>query len=440
MTAITRRRAKFIDASRINRCLCLAVLPLSLAACQSYAPVPLPQSTDYAQLAGEAPEELLSLAEVASWAVQHNPDLVTARAEKDVAQAQAFQAGLLPDPQFTASLEHPTSAATVNGYALGLSEELQALLTRPARHAAALASADQAKLNLLWEEWQTIEQATSLAVQKALNEQKAAMLLEQSQILLAQSARSQRALERGNRTVESAGTDLAGALDTTTRQNAAARDALANDVALKRLLNLAPEAMLTIAELPQPPEISHDEVEKALINVAKTRPDLLALKAGYQAQEENVRTAILQQFPAVTLGFEKGEDVEGAHNLGFSVAVNLPLFGNTQAVIRTQEASRTGLRAEYQARLDSTTADAWHVWREIQLLKKQIALLNDKLPALQQMAAVSAKAYANGDLAPATYILLQTQLQAQKSDLIDLQAARWTDTIALSLLLAKPLF
>lgn len=416
-----------------------AALPLLLlGGCQSYEAAPLPETPDFAIARADTPAKLLSLVEVATLAVQHNPDLVASRAKADIATAQAFAAGLLPDPQFNASVEHPTQSGHADGYLLGLSEDLQALIVQPSREAAARAAADQAKLNALWDESQTVEKASTLAIQKSFSERKVRLLEGSGGVLWNQAERSDRALTTGNSTLDAAGSDLAAALDVESQHAAAAREALASDINLKELLNLDPAAPLAIADLPDPPEITRDNVANALKNVIKTRPDLLALQAGYRSQEEAVRQSILKQFPSITFGFDRAADAENVHTIGLSVAVNLPVFGNAQAAIRIQHATRAQLRAEYQARLDSTTTDAWRIWQETQLLRSQIALLEQKLPTFRHMAEVSAQAHANGDLAPATYVLLQISLQTRESELLDLKAALWNDTIALDTLLATP--
>lgn len=417
-----------------------AALPLLLlGGCQSYEAAPLPEAPDLAVARAGTPAKPLSLLEVATLTVQQNPDLVASRAKANIATAQAFAAGLLPDPQFNANVERPTQSGHADGYLLGLSEDLQALIIQPSREAAARATADQAKLNALWDEWQTVEKASTLAIQKSFSERKAKLLEDSSGILWNQSERSDRALTVGNSTLDSAGSDLAAALDVESQHATAQREALTSDINLKQLLNLDPATPLAIADLPSPPEITKDNVADALKKVVKTRPDLLALQAGYQSQEEAVRQSILKQFPAITFGFDRAADAENVHTVGLSVAVNLPIFGNAQAAIRIQDATRAQLRAEYRSRLNSTTADAWRIWQEMQLLRKQIALLEQKLPTFRHAAEVSAQAHANGDLVPATYVLLQVSLRTRESELLDLKAALWNDTIALNTLLATPL-
>jgi outer membrane protein TolC len=326
-----------------------------------------------------------------------------------------------------------------NPYLLGLSEDLQMLLTYPTRHSSARAAGDQARLNILWNEWQTIEKATTLFVQKSFADRKAARLNATANLLLAQAERSGRALSAGNSTIDVAGSDLSTALDIASQADAASRDALTDDVNLKSLLDIVPDAQITLADAGDPPAVTDADVDAQLKIVAQARPDLLALRAGYHAQEENVRTSILQQFPTFTLGGNRASDATNVKTVGLSATITLPIFGATQANIKVQRATRSQLKAEYQSRLDQTEADARRLLKEIAIVRGQIARLESKLPEFERMAAVGQKAHAAGDIAPATYVTLETSLSARESELFDLKATLWTDTITLSTLLALPI-
>src|SRR5436853_744717 len=85
------------------------------------------------------PADGLDITEAAMLAVVNNPDLKTARAAAGIAHAQAFAAGLLPDPQLSLGVDVPDAgqAGTVTAYHLGLSYDVIALLTQAPRRAAA---------------------------------------------------------------------------------------------------------------------------------------------------------------------------------------------------------------------------------------------------------------------------------------------------------------
>lgn len=411
------------------------VLAGSLSGCAVYHAAPLPTLPNLAQ---SLPATPMTMELIGRYAVDHSPDLIAARRRADVSTAQAYAGGLLPDPQLSASADHPTvhGLGLVNGYALGLSQDLQALLTEPSRAAAADAEQKQAELDLLWAEWGTLQKASNLYVEKLYGDLKAAKLQGTVDILQDSAVRSGRALERHNTTIDVAGADLSAALDIASQRDAAIRAAIAADADLKALLGLVPATTLALADPGDPPVISHHDVEQALMVVTQTRPDLLALQAGYHAQDESVRTAILQQFPAINLGFNRASDTSNIQSNGLGVSVTIPIFGSTQANIRVQRATRAQLWAEYQARLDQTTADAWRLWQDVQVLREQMLRLASSLPRLRHMTENARTAYLAGNLAPANYVLLQTSLSAREGELFDLRIALWQDTIALKMLLA----
>lgn len=421
--------------NRMRRQGLVLVLTGGLAGCTVYHAEPLPEAP---VLATVLPRPQMSLDAVARYAVEHSPDLVAERRKTDVSEAQAYEGGLLPDPQLIASNDFPTNdvPGTITGYSLGLAQDLQALLTQPSRAAGAKAKADQARLDLLWAEWQTLQNAAHLYTQTVYANDKLDALKRTSEILRVAAERSTRALTQHNTTVDVAGADLSAALDLASQEDAAARAALTADSDLKALLGIAPEAVFGLMDPGDPPAVPKNDVEHAIAQVAQKRPDLLALQAGYHAQNEAVRTAILQQFPALNLGFHRAADTSNIQSVGADATVSIPIFGSTQARIGTEQATRAQLRAEYQARLDQTVADAWRVWRELGLLRDQIANLEKTVPELRRMAEAGRDAYAAGNLAPATYVLLETSLSAREGELFDLKASAWDDTIALRTLLA----
>lgn len=414
----------------------LLLVSAAVSGCETFQSEPLPQTANFQPLHVSA-RLRLTIVQSASLAVERSPHLAIERRKSGVAEAQAYAAGLLPDPQFTASADFPTIhvPGLVIGYALGLSEDLQALLTEPSRAETAEAKQKQARLGLLWAEWQTIEKAADLYVQKYFGDRKTALLARDAAVLSAEATHSQRALSAHNTTIDIAGSDLSTALDTESRRDAAARAATASDADLKTELNVEPNAELALADPGDPVLISREELATALKNVMNERPDLLALQAGYHAQEEEVRTAILQQFPATNFGMNRSADTTNVQTVGLDATVNVPIFGNTQAKIRAERATREQLRSEYQARLDETEADAWRLWRSLDLLREQISQLEASLPELRRMASIGEQAYSAGNLAPATYVLMRTGLTAREGDLFDLKAKLWSDTIQLRALL-----
>lgn len=408
----------------------LAVLAfLALSACATYHALPLSTAPQLLP----APKRALNMEQTALFALAHSPDLAVARSQTRLAIAKARQSDKLADPQFQAMGAPPTVhvPGLTDAYSLGLAEDLQGLLTQPARAEGARAKADQARLELAWSEVQTAQTAATLYAEAVLNAEKERALARLAAITRSQAQHSAQALRQHNTTIANAGSDLSASLDILSQRDAAARAALLARARLKALLGIEPNAALKLKTISDPPPISRGAVIQALAKVNDRRPDLLALRAGYHAQNEAVIAALLEQFPAMNVGFQRASDNTNVQTNGLTVTVNIPLFGSTEARIRTARASRAMLHAEYQARLDLTAADAWRTFHALVLLHRQVRELETAVPALRQMAARARAAYTEGNLSPSSYMLLETSLAAREGELLDLKQSLWQDTIAL---------
>ncbi|MDE2464407.1 MAG: TolC family protein [Alphaproteobacteria bacterium] len=407
-----------------------------LSACATYHALPL--STAPTLL--PAPKDALDMRQAARFALIHSPDLTVARAQAELAMARADESAHLPDPQFQAMGAPPTvhMLGLTDAYSLGLAQDLQGLLTEPARAEGARAKADQARLELAWRAVQTTQTAATLYAQAVLSTQKERALAKLAAITRTEAAHSAAALRQHNTTIANAGSDLSASLDILSQRDAAARAALVARAGLKAVLGIEPNARLRLKHLADPPPISRAAVIRALAKVRDLRPDLLALRAGYHAQNEAVITALLEQFPAMNVGFQRASDNTNVQTNGLTVTVNIPIFGSTQARIRTARANRAQLHAEYQARLDLTASDAWRTWHALVLLHRQVGTLEQAVPVLRRMAARARAAYAEGNLSPASYVLLETSLASREGELADLKQTLWQDTIALRTVLGLP--
>ena len=156
--------------TRANLKLTTMCLAIAMAGCARYEPLALsatvPLSPRVSALTGAAvPQGRLTVSQIALLAVENNPDLVATRAQRNVAQAQLLQAGLLPNPQVTgALLPLVAGVGTTTAWTAGLSQDVRALITLSSTRRAAQASADHVDAQILWQEWQTIGQARLLAV------------------------------------------------------------------------------------------------------------------------------------------------------------------------------------------------------------------------------------------------------------------------------------
>lgn len=422
----------------------LALLAAAAAGCASYAPRPLPRASELAASVGPRGVPPLDMNAVATLAVLNNPDLTAARATMHVAAAQAFAAGLLPDPQLSYSGDYKMDHAIpptdprypeYDAYGLGLSVDLQALLTHSSLEAAAGAAYEQARLDLLWQEWQTVAEARTLYVEQSIAAERLAFLAPAEQIYAQELERSRLALAAGNATLEQTSAALAVLIDVRTRRGAADRSLSQARHALRALLGVRPDVSLPLSSLAAPELPARAAVQSALARLAESRPDLRALRAGYRAQEAKLRAAVLSQFPDVSIGITRARDVSDVHTTGFGVTLTLPLFDRGRGNIAIQSATREQLRAEYLARLDQAVADSWRLWEQARLLDGQLRGLDRRRLPLRASVESARRAFQTGNFPAASYLTLVESYLGAEATRLDLLQDLWSDSIALATVL-----
>ena len=420
-----------------------------LSACSFYSPFPLSDKPDLAiklnpdLIQGIAyPVNLddgLDITETSMIAVMRNPDLKAQRAQKNIAQAEAFSAGLLPDPQLNASVDHPTGGPDVlNGFTGGLAFDFRSLLTHSAASDAAQAKARGTDMDVLWQEWQVIQKARTLYTEKYFSTQKAAILKEALETLKAQSNRTNHALARGDVTIEQSSADLAVLMDAQSQMRDLERTKIQSDNDLDALLGLQPGVEIQQQELPELKLPDDATLQAALDVMPHRRPDLIALQAAYDSQEETLYKAVLEQFPSLSVGFTQARDTAGTRTVGLGVTIDLPLFNANRGEIAVQKAAREQLHLDYQARLDQAQSDVMTLWKQSRLLESQLADLKSEIPQLGEMQKKAEKAYKRGDYTGPSYMSFRSSVFAKKMEYLNLQQSLWSNRIALDTLLAWP--
>ncbi len=365
-------------------------------------------------------EKGLSPTDVAILAVLNSPDLNARRAATKVSAAQAFAAGLLPDPQLgvTADFAAPGSGGKT-AYGLSPTLDVATLITHSSALAAAKSTAKQADLDLLWAEWGAAQQARVLATTVLADETRILVLDHILGGLQSRSNHSAKAFAGGDVSAAVAGADQAAGLDAQAQLAAARQGAGKARGDLNALIGLKPETNLPL--IPGPPATSQParDIQSALAALPQRRPDLLALQAGYRAQNANVRKAVLAQFPLINLGFSRQSDNGGIKSNGLSGTLTLPLFNRGRGEIAIQSASRAQLLAEYQARLDQTVADVASSGRELEAGIRAASNLADQVPRLQAMSLNAKRALDRGDTDSASELLLEQAALKQELALAD---------------------
>lgn len=386
------------------------------------------------------PSDGLDVTEVAMLAVANNPLLRVERDKAGIAHAQAYKAGLLPDPQLSYEHDHPTGsypAGTTRAYTAGLTFDLGSLVTRSARVASARAAARDVDLNLLWGEWQTIAQARSLFDRVYFLRRRVARLEREQAALAPVQAAVTRALRAGDLTYDSASAGLNAASDVANQLGDAERqlDLAGHD--LHGLLGLDAAVPLHLTGAPFAVHPDPREVQRALTTMTRRRPDLLALQAGYSAQQARLRAAVLAQFPAITIGFVKARDNGNISSAGFSIGLSLPLFDGNRGNIAIERATRQRLHDEYSARLLTDRNDIQRLVADLRSNRKQQALLAAHAAQLAKARAAARANHDSGRLDWPTYLAIRASSLAADNALLTLDANTHEAAIALDALVGN---
>ncbi|MGC9259204.1 MAG: TolC family protein [Phycisphaerae bacterium] len=430
-----------------------------MAGCQSYHPMPLTQarvqqalqvpiwkqlriSAQHIHGIGLPPLPLrpdggLTANEAAVIAVLLNPSLRVARDQRHEAAAQVIQAGILPNPQVSESTAFVTGGyrtGTFTGYGLGVSWDITQLIDRDARVASAKYHHGQVDLEVAWQEWQTA-QAARLAVYN--------LAATEAQLHQARLARS--ALQCNEQVVQKAyNASLNTILDLSAARAASQQaQALVASLTQKRDQNLNRLRMVMGLPIKAPIRLSRNIRFPALItlpserailkDLPRLRLDLVALKRGYESQEEALHAAVLRQFPRLSLGFQQASDTTNVHTTGFGVSIDLPIFDRNQGNIAIQKATRKLLYDTYIAREFSARSAIAMAYSDIRALGAQIAASDAAVKSLAKLVHTYQQALKFGNVDIVSYYMEVDQLVQKRINLIQLKNQLEHNRIALAL-------
>ncbi len=374
-------------------------------------------------------------------AVVNNPDLKAARDQVGIAGAQAFAAGLLPNPALSFSYGFLISGAgaTVDSVSATLAADIVPLLTRSARRLAAAANERSVRLNLLWQEWQVVSQARTLFTRAVALDRQRAVAAKSRHLFSDRYQRSNIAMQQGNETLPTVASDLTALQAAETQLYDLDQLILKNRHDLDALLGLAPEVQLRLAQTMSVPAIDAAKLKTILPQLARRRPDLLALAAGYEAEEQKFRQAIIEQFPKINIAPNYTNDTTPVYTSGPSFTISLPIFDRNQGNIAVGRATRQRLHDEYQARLDAAYGAAARLVTEIDLLETQHRTSLAGVRRLRDAAAVADRAYAAGNLDERSWVDLEASLFANEIESIKLEATLLEQRILLQTLIGSDL-
>lgn len=289
----------------ITRLALTIALSLSAAGCTTYASKPLPTQAPAAasrlsELRGapQDPNAPLTLEQLQQLVLENNPDLAAAQDRRAVAGAQVKVAGILPNPTLSGGLGYLLSGAgEATAWSADLSQDIRSLITYSAHRQAAHADADAVDATLVWEQWQTLAKARLLFVDLVQGHR-----IERAQericVLMDERAmRLRNALATGATEKSAVTPYLTAAVDAHTQLNDTRARLLKQHHELAALLGAAPEIPLALSHAPLQADLDPAQVAGALDDLPRRRPDLVALRLGYDAAEANLRAEVLSQFP-----------------------------------------------------------------------------------------------------------------------------------------------
>lgn len=169
----------------------------------------------------------------------------------------------------------------------------------------------------------------------------------------------------------------------------------------------------------------------------KSRHGQLALQAGYEAQEQKYRAAILGQFPSLSVGFVRARDTAPIYTSGFQLNLSLPIFNRNQGNVAIERATRQRLHDEYEDRLNTAYADVAQMRADTLILTSQLRATETALPDVDRAAKDAAAAYAEHNLALPTYVDAQSAALTKRIDAATLRESLAEQRVGLQALLGS---
>ncbi len=418
-----------------------------LLGCARYQPKPLTEQAVHQQLETPTAQQLsiqaaqikhpllkpipfdlrdgLSPDEAAILAVIRNPELRAVRDQHAIAGAQLLQAGLLPDPILSYSFSAPsggTDLGMINAFGMGLNWEATALIWRQNKITAAEKQQQSVDLQIAWQEWQ-IAQAARLAVyQLIVYRQQVGLLSEMAQRLEDNRARLQQAAELGLVTELERVAAVSAKNLVDIRLLALEQQVKQQRQRLNRAMGLKPHETVNLQQdIELATAMKTPDYDALIRNIENRRLDLMALKRGYESQDERLHIAVMQQFPKISIGFNHARDNSNLYTMGFGISMTVPIFDRNQGQVALDQATRQQLFDQFTNRLFQARADIAELLVSIPLINKQIQLIHQAIPDLANLVKAYEAGIENGQVDVFNYYVAWNNLTDKKIELLGLE-------------------
>jgi len=381
-------------------------------------------------------DEGLSPDGAAVLAVLLNPSLRAVRDQRALSDAQILDAGLLPDPELTYSLDVPTggdTAGRINAFGLGLNWNVTSLITRASRVREAKTQGEAVDLDIAWREWQ-VAQGTKAAVYQLSSLRSQIALLEQVRQQAAKNlAYIRNAVANGFMTASDLNSIRTVNSSVNERLLSLEKQADQQRLNLLRLMGLPTDSQIRLRKnLSLPSRITLPNTS-LIDGLEQRRLDLLALRRGYDSQEAAVRAAVLEQFPKITIGPTFSRDTDNLRTTGFGLNIGLPIFNRGQGKIAVERATRKKLYDEYITRVFETRSDIKQVESGIRFLNEQIAAAQATEADIGKLVENYRRALADGRTDALVYYRTWTDLIDAQIKVVDLKGQLAQAVVALEL-------
>lgn len=380
----------------------------------------------------------LNVEQLAVLTVLFNPDLIAQRAKVGVAKAQAFDAGLLPDPQIGFNFDkpmHQTNPPTIpiaTALGLSLSWDIASLLTRDAKLKSAYKKYQQTHYDVAWQEWLLANQAQLMATRLYFLQQQRKVLKDNLIITKSLWQLTEQLMQRHDATLDTYAARQAAYLDLEDQLVSVERTIFSTQIQLNQLLGLRPDERLNLAR-PRLTKTLYLNAEQLFQQAKIYRLDLLALRAGYESQEQTLYQQVLGQFPHFNLNLTRARDTGSINTLGSALSFDVPLFNRNRGAIAIAQTTREQLYLEYQARLRQTQSEISALVRDLRALNQEEKILTQQLPHLQQMQHSLLQELKTGNITQIAYQSSLADILSKKLKLLAIRQNKAEQYIALQI-------
>jgi len=434
------------------------LLLVTVSGCATYRPMPITEKAVRARLQSPDMEQVRALAREIKHPILHpielkadeglspdgaavlavllNPSLRAVRDQRALSDAQILDAGLLPNPQLTYSLDMPTGGDTtgkVNAFGLGLDWNLESLIIRGSKVREAKARGEAVDLDIAWKEWQVAQGAKAAVYQLSSLRSQIALLEQVRQQMAKNLAYVRKAVSDGFMTASDMNSVQAVNSSVNERLLSLEKQAEQQRLNLLRLMGLSADSQVYLNKnLSLPSKILLPKTS-LVEGLEQRRLDLLALRRGYDSQEAAVRAAVLEQFPKITIGPTFSRDTDNMQTIGFGLNIELPIFNRGRGKIALERATRKKLYDEYIARVFETRSDIEQVKSGIRFLNEQIAAAQTTEADLRRLVESYRAALTDGRANAWTYYRTWSDLIDAQIKVVDLKGQLAQAVVALEL-------